>query len=96
MSLCSKNRFGENGSVFKVNDGGGPYEKYRNRFPEGVQKKEIQQRRQARSRPGEKESLNMMLIEFCTSILASLGLPGPPLGPKIISRRNTIGPMRRH
>ena len=32
-------------------------------FPMGVQKEEIQQWRQARLRPGEKESLNIMLRE---------------------------------
>ena len=37
--------------------------KYSSRFPEGVQKEEIQQGRQARSRPGEKETLNIMLRE---------------------------------
>ena len=41
----------------------GPREKYNRRFPEGVQKEEIQQWRQARSRPGEKETLNIMLRE---------------------------------
>ena len=40
-----------------------PREKYNRRFPEGVQKEEIQQWRQARSRPGEKETLNIMLRE---------------------------------
>ena len=38
-------------------------EKYNRRFPEGVQKEKIQQRRQARSRPGEKETLNIMSAE---------------------------------
>ena len=52
---------------------GGPYEKcrknvkkcenYSGRFPEGVQKEEIQQCRQARSRPGEKETHNIKLRE---------------------------------
>ena len=32
---------------------------YSGRFPEGVQKEEIQQWRQAQSRPGEKETLNI-------------------------------------
>ena len=35
------------------------YENYISRFPEGVQKKEIQQWRQARSRPGEKDALKI-------------------------------------
>ena len=49
----------------------GPYKKtaqkhenYSGRFPEGVQKEEVQQWRQARSRPGEKETLNIMLREW--------------------------------
>ena len=37
------------------------YENYSGRFPEEVQNQEIQQWRQARSRPGEKETLNIML-----------------------------------
>ena len=41
----------------------GPHEKYSRRFLEGVQKEEIQQWRQARSLPGEKETLNIMLRE---------------------------------
>ena len=41
----------------------GPYGNYSSRFPEEVQKEEIQQRRQARSLPGEKETLNSMLRE---------------------------------
>ncbi len=60
ISLCSKNRLGKNGSLFKVNGGRGPHWNFGSRFPEGVQKKEIQQWRQARSRPGEKEPLNIM------------------------------------
>ena len=36
-------------------------ENYSGRFPEGVQKEEIQQWRQARSRPGEKETINITL-----------------------------------
>ena len=36
---------------------------YNNRFPRGVRKEEIQQWRQAQSRPGEKEPLNIMLRE---------------------------------
>ena len=44
----------------------GPHENYSRRFPEGVQKEEIQQWRQARSRPGEKETLNIMLKEKYT------------------------------
>ena len=44
---------------------GKDYENYSGRFPEGVQKDEIQQWRQARSRPGEMETLNMMLREKC-------------------------------
>ena len=73
LSLCSKNRLGKNGSLFKVNGGRGPYEQmwknekkcenYSGRFPEGVPKKEIQQWRQARSRPGEKETHNTKLRE---------------------------------
>ena len=39
----------------------GSHENYSRRFPEGVQKEGIQQWRQARSRPGEKETLNIML-----------------------------------
>ena len=39
----------------------GPHQKYTRRFPEGVPKEGIQQWRQARSRPGEKETLNIML-----------------------------------
>ena len=39
------------------------YENYSGRFPEGVHKEEIQQWRLARSRPGEKETLNIMLRE---------------------------------
>ena len=30
ISLCSKNRLGKNGSLFKVNGGRGPYENMRN------------------------------------------------------------------
>ena len=41
--LCSKNRFVENGSILKVIDGRCSYENYSSRFPDGVQKKEIQQ-----------------------------------------------------
>jgi hypothetical protein len=41
----------------------GPHEKYNRCFPEGVQKEEIQQWRQARSRPEEKKPLNIMLRE---------------------------------
>ena len=42
----------------------GPREKYNRSFPEGVQEEKIQQWRQARSRPGEKEeTLNIMLRE---------------------------------
>ena len=41
----------------------GPHENYTRRFPEGVQKEKIQQWRQARSWPGEKETLNIMLRE---------------------------------
>ena len=37
--LCSKNRFGENGSLLKVNDGRGPREKIDRRFPEGGSKR---------------------------------------------------------
>ena len=37
---------------------------YSSRFPEGVQKEEIQQWRQAQPRPGEKEALNIMLREM--------------------------------
>ena len=44
----------------------GPHENYSRRFPEGVRKEEIQQWRQARSRPGEKETLNIMLRERTT------------------------------
>ena len=33
------------------------------RFPEGTPKEEIQQWRQAQLRPGEKETLNIMLSE---------------------------------
>ena len=36
---------------------------YSSRFPEGVEKEEIQQWRQARSRPAEKKTLNIMLKE---------------------------------
>ena len=39
------------------------YENYSRRFPEGVQKEEIQQWRQARTRPGEKETHNIKLRE---------------------------------
>ena len=39
------------------------HENYSSRFPEGVQKQEIQQWRQVRSRPGQKEILNIMLRE---------------------------------
>ena len=39
------------------------YENYSGRFPEGVQQEEIQQWRQAWSRPGKKETLNIMLRE---------------------------------
>ena len=39
----------------------GPREKNFLRFPEGVQKEGIQKWRQARSRPREKETLNIML-----------------------------------
>ena len=39
------------------------YENYSGRFPEGIPTKEIQQCRQARSRPVEKETLNIMLRE---------------------------------
>ena len=39
------------------------YENYSGRFLEGVQKEEIRQWRQARSRPGEKETLNIYYIE---------------------------------
>ena len=39
------------------------HENYSGRFPEGVNKEEIQQWRQARARPGEKETLNIMLRE---------------------------------
>ena len=38
-------------------------ENYSGRFPGGVQKDEIQQWRQARSRPEEKETLNIILRE---------------------------------
>ena len=41
----------------------GPHENYSRRFLEGVQKEEIQQWRQARSRPEEKETRNIMLWE---------------------------------
>ena len=41
----------------------GPRENYNRRFPEGVQKEEIQRWRQARPRPGKKETLNIMLRE---------------------------------
>ena len=41
----------------------GPREKNSRRFPEGVQKEEIQQWRQAPSRPGEEETLNIVLRE---------------------------------
>ena len=37
------------------------YENYSSRFPEGSKKQEIQQRRQARQRPREKEALNICL-----------------------------------
>ena len=40
------------------------YENYSGRFPDGVPKAEIQQWRQVRSRPGEKETLNIMLREI--------------------------------
>ena len=39
------------------------WELYSSRFPEGVQKEEIQQWRQARSRPREKETHNIKLRE---------------------------------
>ena len=40
------------------------YENYGGRFPDGgVQKEEVQQWRQARARPGNKETLNIMLKE---------------------------------
>ena len=38
-------------------------ENYSGRFPEAVQKEEIQQWRQARSRPGKKETHNIKLRE---------------------------------
>ena len=38
---------------------GRKYEDYSGRFPEEIQKEEIQQWRQARSRPGEKETHNI-------------------------------------
>ena len=38
-----------------------PHKNYSGRFPEGGKKEEIQQWRQARSRSGEKETLNIML-----------------------------------
>ena len=41
------------------------HENYSGRFPEGLQKAKIQQWRQARSRTGEKETLNIMLREKC-------------------------------
>ena len=68
ISLCSKNRLGENGYLFKVNGGRGSHENYSRRFPEGVHKEEIQQWRQARSRPGEKETLNIMSREKLSKI----------------------------
>ena len=40
---------------------GSPQKQNKRRFPEGVQREEIQQWRQARPRPGEKETLNIML-----------------------------------
>ena len=39
------------------------YKNYSSRFPEGVQKEEIQLWRQAQSRPGEKETHNIKLME---------------------------------
>ena len=40
-----------------------PHEKYSRRIPERVQTEEIQESRQARSRPADKETLNTMLRE---------------------------------
>ena len=47
---------------------------YSNRFPEGVQKEELQQWRQARSRPGEKETHNIKLRENSHEIRLKRGL----------------------
>ena len=38
ISLCGKNSFGENGSLFKVNDGRGRLFKYSGCFPRGSKK----------------------------------------------------------
>ena len=50
----------------------GPHENYSRRFPEGVQKEEIQQWRQSRLRSGEKETLNIMLGEW--NINSAIGI----------------------
>ena len=39
------------------------YKNYSGRLPERIQKEEIKQWRQAQSRPGEKETLNIVLRE---------------------------------
>ena len=56
----------------------GPREKYYRRFPEGVQKEEIQKRRQARSQPGEKETPNIMLRDKPTDKVQSGSSSGAP------------------
>ena len=57
--FCEKNQEGRLTGGLKR----GMHENYSGCFPEGVQKEEIQRWRQARSRPGEKETLNNMLRE---------------------------------
>ena len=69
--LLTKNAFGYclKGRLFVFNNG---------HFPSGVQEEEIQQWRQAWSRPREKETINIMLREEIAQIIFHMyfGLPG--------------------